>query len=272
MITPGYLEAVDQRLVRGRDFTFADRAGTPYVMLLNRTLAESLWPGEDPVGRTIALYGNMNHEIVGVVEDVRQHDLGDDPLPEMYVPQIQYNRGGAYAVFMIEGPGALELVAEARDVVASIDPDVPITLVTPLADVLDQSLARQRFIVLVLGAFGILALVLGGIGVHGVMSNLVGTRLGDYGVQLALGASPARVQRSALYTGLVPVLLGLAVGGLVSLASAGVLRGLAGELPAAAPLLFGVVAAVLVLVAIVASWLPARRAARADPLSVLRSS
>jgi ABC-type antimicrobial peptide transport system permease subunit len=104
------------------------------------------------------------------------------------------------------------------------------------------------------------------------MSNLVGRRLGDYGVQLALGASPARIQRSALYTGLVPVLPGLAVGGLASVAAAGVLRGLAGELPAAAPLLFAVVAVVLVMVAIVASWLPARRAASADPLSVLRSS
>jgi ABC-type antimicrobial peptide transport system permease subunit len=104
------------------------------------------------------------------------------------------------------------------------------------------------------------------------MSNLVGRRLGDYGVQLALGASPGRIQRSALFTGLVPVLFGLAAGGLASFAAAGVLRGLAGELPAAAPLLFGVVAVVLVLVAIVASWLPARRAARADPLSVLRSS
>ena len=272
MITPGYLEAVDQPLVRGRDFTSADRAGAPNVMLLNRTLAESLWPGEDPVGRTIALFGNMNHEVVGVVEDVHQRGLADDPLPEMYVPQMQWNRGGAYAVFMIEGGGALDLAGEARDVVASIDPDVPITLLSPLSDVLDQSLARPRFIVLVLGAFGILALVLGGIGVHGVMSNLVGRRLGDYGVQLALGASPGRIQRSALFTGLVPVLFGLAAGGLASFAAAGVLRGLAGELPAAAPLLFGVVAVVLVLVAIVASWLPARRAARADPLSVLRSS
>jgi predicted permease len=271
MVTPRYLDAVDQPLHRGRDFTSADRAGTTPAILINRTLAESLWPGEDPVGLSINVFGNMRHEIVGVVGDVRQHALDREPLPEMYVPMSQWSRGGATVVFMIEGPGALDLAAEARSAIGSIDANVPITDLRPLRDALDASVARQRFIMLVLAAFGILALVLGGIGVHGVMSNLVGTRLGDFGIRLALGASPGTIQRQALLTGLVPALAGLAIGSLASLAAAGLLRNLVGELPAMAPAMFAAVASVLMGVAVVASWLPARRAAAADPLSALRA-
>jgi putative ABC transport system permease protein len=103
------------------------------------------------------------------------------------------------------------------------------------------------------------------------MSNLVGTRLGDFGIRLALGASPGTIQRQALLTGLVPALAGLAIGSLASLAAAGLLRNLVGELPAMAPAMFAAVASVLMGVAVVASWLPARRAAAADPLSALRA-
>jgi putative ABC transport system permease protein len=143
--------------------------------------------------------------------------------------------------------------------------------VRPLRDALDASVARQRFVMLVLAAFGGLALLLGGIGVHGVMSNLVCTRLGDFGIRLALGASPGTIQRQALATGLVPALAGLAIGTLASLAAAGLLRNLVGELPAMAPAMFAAVASVLMGVAVVSSWLPARRAAAADPLSALRA-
>jgi predicted permease len=271
MITPGYLDAVDQPLHRGREFTSTDRAGTTRVLMINRRLAEMLWPGEDPVGRWINVFGSMRHEVVGVVGDVRQHALDREPLPEMYVPMQQWSRGGASVVFMVEGPGALDLAAEVRSAISAVDDNVPITDVRPLRDALDASVARQRFVMLVLAAFGGLALLLGGIGVHGVMSNLVCTRLGDFGIRLALGASPGTIQRQALATGLVPALAGLAIGTLASLAAAGLLRNLVGELPAMAPAMFAAVASVLMGVAVVSSWLPARRAAAADPLSALRA-
>lgn len=271
-ITPGYLDAVDLELLRGRDFTSADRAGSPRVLLVNRTFAELLWPGEDPVGRRIAVFGSMQHEIVGVVADVHQHALDRAPLPEMYVPMAQWNQGGATAIFMLEGPGALELVSEARAAVAAIDADVPVTEVRPLSDALDASLARQRFTMLVLASFGVLALVLGGLGVHGVLSNLVGSRLGDFGIQLALGASRRSIMREALATGIAPALFGLALGIAGSLAAAGLIRRLAGEGGQGYFLAVLVVAGgVLFAVSVLASWLPARRASRADPLSVLRS-
>lgn len=272
LVTPHYFEAVDQPIERGRDLTDADRVGSPRVVLINHTFAESLWPGEDPIGRTIAIFGSIEHEVVGVVGDVHQHALDLEPLPEMYVPMAQWNQGGATVVFMVEGPGAVDRASEIREIVASYDPDVPITGLQPLAEALDASLARRRFIVMVLAAFGFLALLLGGIGVHGVSSNLVGARMSDFGIQLALGASPRDIRRDALVTGVVPALAGLLIGGLAALAARGVITRLTGETSTVGFAVFAVVVSVLLLVSLAASWLPARRAGRADPLEMLRTN
>ncbi len=271
MITPGYLETVDQRLVAGRDFTDADREGGERVMLVNRALAELLWPGEEAVGRQIRLFGNMTHRIVGVVGDVRQFKLDMAPLPELYVPVAQWSRGGAAMVITVEGPRATRLVAEARAAVSSVDRDVPILHVRPLTEVLGDSMARDRFTALALASFGALALLLGAFGVYGVMSHLVGARMPDFGLRMALGARTADIRRETLRAGLVPAGFGLVAGLGAAVLAGRFLRGLLFGVPAVHPPTLLAATVLLLTTALLACWLPARRAGRSDPLTVLRA-
>ncbi len=269
IVTPAYFDAVDQPVLAGRVFTWADRPGSERVMVINRAMAEALWPGEDPLGRQIRVFGSIAHRVVGLVGDVRQHALDRDPRPEMYVPQPQWSNGAQLAL-MIEGPGALGLAAEARRVVRSIDANVPIVRLGPLAEVLDRSVAQRRFVMLVLVAFGLLALLLGGIGVYGVMSHLIGARMPDVGIRMAFGADARDVLGESLRTALAPAIAGVALGLLLAVASARLLRGLLYGVPPIHLPAYLAAALVLLAVALLAGLIPARRAARADPLEVLR--
>jgi len=271
MIMPGYFDAVDQPLISGRDIAASDGAALPAVMLINATFARTLWPDGSPVGRVIRLFGSMPHRVIGVVGDVHQRSLDRAPLPEMYVPAVQWSRGGAQMELVIEAPRADALAAAARDVITDLGPDVPIAKVRSLSSALGDSLARRRFIMQVLVAFGCLALLLGGVGVYGVMSHLVGARLPDFGVRMALGASSSDVMRGALSSGFTPALAGVAIGlGSAAFASRLLRAVLFGMEPVNLPT-YALVVVILLAVAALASWLPAQRAARADPLSVLRS-
>lgn len=271
MVTPGYFAAVDQPLVAGRDVADTDLEGSPRVLLVNRSFAEMLWPGQDAVGRELRVYGSLPHRVVGVVGDVHQFALDRPVEPEMYVPLAQWTRGGSYMHLVLEAPRAPELVPAARHIIEQVDPNVPVTGVRSLDDALGETLARRRFIMLVLVTFGGLALVLGGIGVYGVMSHLVGARLPDFGLRMALGASPGGVLREALRSGLAPAVAGLVAGLLAALAAARVITSLLYDVRAVDLATCATVAALLLGVATLASWLPARRAARADPLTVLRA-
>jgi ABC-type antimicrobial peptide transport system permease subunit len=172
---------------------------------------------------------------------------------------------------LVEAPRVTALAPAVREVVRGIDPDVPVAELRPLAGILDDSLARRRFFVSLLGAFAALALVLGGVGVYGVTAHMVAGLLPEAGLRLALGASPATVLRRTLRRGLAPAALGLALGFPGALAAARLLRGLLFEVsPVHAPTYAGV-AAVLGGVALLAAWLPARRVAKLDPLTVLRA-
>ncbi|MGD8279509.1 MAG: ABC transporter permease [Gemmatimonadota bacterium] len=270
IVTGDYFGAVDQPLLEGRVFTAADRAGTEHVIAINRTLADELWPGASPIGKQLAVFGSMEMRVVGVVGDVRQHALDREPRPEMYVPFAQWGRN-AQMVFMLEGNRLGGLGPEIRQVVRSIDPDVPITTLRPLSDVLGQSLDQRRFVMAVMATFGLLALLLGAVGVYGVMSNLVGARIPDFGVRLALGARPGSVLLSALSSGMLPAGAGMVLGIIGAITVSGVLRGLLFGIGPLDPRTYITVAVVLFTVATLASWIPARRAARSDPLSVLRT-
>ncbi|MCA9737308.1 MAG: ABC transporter permease [Gemmatimonadota bacterium] len=271
VVTPGYFEAVDLPVRAGRALTDADRAGTAGAMVINARMAERLWPDSDPVGREIRLFGDVSYRVVGVVGDVHQHALDRDPEPEMYVAHAQYGTPGPLVsmALMVETDDPARLTGPVRDVVRQIDPDIPVPSLRPLTEALDASMSRRRFYALLLAGFGGLALLLGGLGVYGVMSYLVGARLPDFGVRLALGAAPADVRREALRSGLVPTAWGLALGTLLALASTRLLRAaLYGVSPLHLPT-YVTVATVLVGVASLACWAPARRAARVDPVRVL---
>jgi predicted permease len=269
VVTPGYFDAVDQPLLAGRAFDATDGA-EPAVGMINRSLAEQLWPGEEAVGRTIRLFGSRPFRIVGVVGDAHQHALDAEPRPEMYRPLTQWPL--ASLVLMIETDGAPATLADpVRRAIAALDPDIPIVSARPLSAAIGDSLAQRRFFASVLTFFGLLALALGAVGVYGVMNYAVAARVPEFGVRMALGATPGRVAREAVRAGLVPVAFGLVVGTAGALATTRLL----------ANLLFGVqprdpialVAAVLVLggCAALASWLPARRARRVEPMAVLNS-
>jgi predicted permease len=268
-VTPGYFAAVDVPLLAGRLLQPEDGPGAQRVLLVNRAMASELWPGEDAVGREVLVFGSNPYRVVGVVGDVRQHALDRAPAPEMYVAHAQWVIGSM--AMLVESPRATALAPAIREVVRTLDPDVPIADLRPLTGFLDDSLARRRFFVSLLAAFAALALVLGGVGVYGVTAHLVASLLPEAGLRLALGASPAAVLRRTMWRGFAPAALGLALGLPGALAAARLLRGLLFEVsPAHAPTWIGV-AAVLGGVALLASWLPARRAARLDPLTVLRA-
>ncbi|MCI0436551.1 MAG: ABC transporter permease [Gemmatimonadetes bacterium] len=270
IVTPGYFDAVDQAVLSGRVPDETDQAGSQQIVVINHTMAELLWPGEDPVGRGIRIFGNTPYRVVGVVADVHQQALDRDPRPEMYVPQPQWSRYAQMSV-MIEGPGVSARVEAVRRVIQSIDPDVPITELGPLADVLGRSVAQRRFVAVTLAAFGLLALVLGGIGVYGVMSHLIGARMPDLGIRMAFGAAARDVLLDSLRTALVPALAGVVVGLLLAFASAELLRGLLFGVPPVHPPSYALATVILLGVALLAGWIPARRASRADPLAVLRA-
>jgi predicted permease len=268
VVTPGYFRSVGMRVLAGRDVSPSDRAGGPPVGLINRAMADLVWPGEVAVGKEIRLFGSRPFTVIGVVGDVRQHALKEATRPEMYVPLPQFPVAGMVVMVRTAGDPAL-LSRSVRAAVHEVRDDVPISDLRPLAAVMDESLTRERFFASVLGFFGVLALSLGAVGVYGVMAYAVGARRGEFSLRMALGATAGGVVRRALAGGLAPLLVGLGVG---VLGAWGTTRLLAGVLFGVGPMDPGSLAAaalVLVSVATVAVWVPARRAGRAEPARVL---
>jgi predicted permease len=270
VVTPGYFEAVGMPLLAGRAFDERDASDAAAVGIINLTLAEQLWPDQDAVGRTINLFGNLPFRVVGVVGDVHQHSLDAAPRPEMYRPLEQWTHS-TMTVMLASDADRGALAAQVRGVVAGIDRDVPIVSLRPLAEVLDDSLGARRFVAGVLSFFGLLALLLGAIGVYGVMTYAVSARRGEFGVRIALGATRRDVLGHALRGGIVPVLVGLAGGFLAALAAGRLLESLLFGVRPGEPVVIAVAAMVLGASALLATWLPARRVARLDPTSAFES-
>jgi predicted permease len=270
VVTPTYFDAVDIPLLAGRVFDERDAAGQPAVGIINRTLAQLLWPDQDAVGREILLFGNQPFRVVGVVGDVHQHALDRAPRPELYRPLGQWALSGM--VVMVEGSGDRAALADAvRRTVRGIDANVPIVQARPLDAVLGESLARRRFFASVLTFFGALALLLGGVGVYGVMTYTVGSRQAEFSVRMALGATHGDVLRTALRAGLAPVLVGLVAGTAAALAATRLLEALLYGVAPRDPIALLTAALVLGGIAAFASWLPARRVRHVEPMSVLNA-
>jgi putative ABC transport system permease protein len=269
VVTPGYFEAVDIPLLAGRAIDETDRAGAGHTMVINRSLASELWPGEEAVGRTINVFGSEPFQVVGVVGDSHQQALDVAVRPEMYVASEQWRVTGV--TMMLETDvDPRDLIGPAEAAIHGIDRDVAITANRPLADVLGESMRQRSFFASLLTLFGLLALVLGAVGIYGVMSYAVGARLPEFGIRLALGAAPGEVVRGAVSSGLPHVALGLAIGLTGSFALTGLLAGMLFGVGPRDPLTLAAAALVLGSVALLASWIPARRVSRLDPASVLR--
>lgn len=272
-VYPPYFSTLGVVILRGRDFTAADREGAPRVAIVSDVLAAATWPGQDPLGKRLKFGGldsrNEWLTVVGVVGTTRYRELVTPP-PTLYVPAGQFMiSGGRLAIRTAAAPAFVADVV--GDAVRATDPTVRVTRVAPYAEYLRRPLAWPPFNALLLGVFAVAALLLSAVGLYGVMAASVRQRQSEIGVRLALGATAVDVYRLVLGEGLRLAVAGAIAGLALAFAATRVLRGLLFETEPLDPVSLGTAALALVGAAVVATWLPARRAMRVDPIEVLRA-
>jgi putative ABC transport system permease protein len=247
-------------------------------VIVNEEAARRYWPDTDPIGQQIHVGARLvsgvrsgQKTIVGVVGNVKYGGLDVTTPSEIFLPYTQHPTE-TFAV-VVRTPGEpLAFAPTARAVLARLDPELPMAAIRPMTDVVGQSIAERRFTMILLASFAAVAVALAAIGVYGVLAYLVGQRTQEIGVRLALGAAPGDVVRLFLMEGVAVAVVGLAVGLGGALAAAHALTALLFGVSTTDPLTFGSVAAALAVVALAASYMPARRAARVEPMSALREN
>jgi predicted permease len=270
-VGPGYFETMGVPLVRGRGFTEQDRPGAPGAVVVNESFARRFWPGQDPIGMEVGLMGEDGpwSTVVGLARDGKYVSRGEEPKPFWYIPFEQEYRPAATLIVRTAGdPSAL--AGAARAAVRAIDAGVPVAELRTLRESLDGSLLPAKLAGLLLGAFGLLGLLLASIGLYGVVAFNVVQRTRELGIRMALGARASDVVALVVGYGARLLLVGLALGLVLALAFARFVRGFLYGLSPSDPVTYAGVALVLAAIALVASWLPARRAARVDPMIALR--
>jgi putative ABC transport system permease protein len=274
-IVPGYFEAVGLPIVEGRSFERADRQSAEPVVVVNQALTRRYFTAGSAIGLRISFRrpDAQNHvwrRIVGVVADEKQDGLGEAVEPEVYQPHWQ-NPQNEMALVVRSSLEPAAVVPELRRALRSVDPDVALFDIRPMADIIAMSLARERFTTLLLGCFALVALALAAVGTYGVLSSAVNSRTREIGVRIALGAARRDVMTMVLAEGLWLAGIGLGAGLVLALATGRVLQSLLYETTAADPIAFAGVAIFLGLVAVLASLVPAYRALRVDPVAALRA-
>ena len=270
----GYFEAMGIPLLRGRVFDDRDAPEAPHVAVISASLARTRWPNEDPIGKTIQ-FGNMDGDmrpftIVGIVGDVRESSLETRPNPTFYATYRQRPRPASDFNFVIAGSATSAAVtAAARQAVRELAPDVPPRFRT-VEEVFSRSVADRRFMLLLLGVFGGVALLLAALGVYSVISYLVTQRRQELAIRVALGAQRVDVLGLVLRQGALLAAVGIVVGSLVALAMTRLISGMLFEVGATDPIAYAAVIALLGAVAVAASYVPALRASRVEPMNVLR--
>ncbi|HJR35191.1 MAG TPA: ABC transporter permease [Gemmatimonadales bacterium] len=272
MITAGYFRTLGVPLLRGRDFTPADQIAKPWRVIISQRIADLLWPGEEAVGRQLIMWkgqSNRPAEVIGVAADMRDWDLAGDPSYGVYFPY--YGAGASTIYFVVHGRATPEAVRPVfRQLLAEIDATIPLARVASLEDLVGESVASRRFIMLLLTAFAVVALLLALAGVYGVLSYAVSRRTSEIRVRLALGASPSAVVRLIVGQGMRPVLIGLVVGVAAALALTRLMTGLLFGVSATdLPTYLGV-ATLLGGAALVSCYVPARQALGVDVVAALR--
>ena len=271
-VHPNYFETLDVRIVRGRTFTSADREGAPDVVIVSDDVAARTWPGDDPVGKRIKFGGLASRDpwrtVVGVAMPTRYRELAE-ARPTLYLPAEQFIVAARMLVLRTASPLA-EVAALARDRVRAVDPDVHVMRVAPFAELLDKPLARPRFNAWLIAAFGVAALMLASIGLYAVISAYVRQRNREIAIRVALGATTSDVRRLVLGEGLRLAVAGVTLGVAGALIAVRFLRGLLFDVQPADPATLIASAGLLVGVSLLASYLPARRATRLDPVATLR--
>jgi predicted permease len=278
--SPEYFRASGIPLLGGREFSNTDRVGSGLVVIVNKTFADRLFPGEDPIGKRIAWTGELLkfspvsgdwRTIVGVIGNTRDGGLDAEPRPTVYMPFPQMVAIGGVLVIRADS-NAPGLVAAATRIVRRIAPAAPIEKVLTVAQIKDQSVAPRRLNAVLVSSFGILAVIIAAVGIAGVLAFSVSARTNEIGIRMSLGADRGRVQRMILKEGGVLLAIGLALGVAGAFFAGGIIRGLLFGVAPHDPITLVGVAVMMAAIGIGACWIPALRAARIDPAITMRSS
>ncbi len=271
IVSPGYLKAMGMRLLEGRDISWQDIAENRNVVIINETVARRLWPGRSPIGR-IALAGGTEAQVIGVITDVRESSAEDNAGAQMYLPATkQFGPEGAYLVVRSKLPPT----ALARGVMITlrrINPGQPATEFKPIQRLVDHATSPRRFFVLLVGIFAGLGVLLASLGIYGVISYSVTRQRPEIGIRMALGATETRVQLDVIWRTMRLALIGISIGVVASLAVSRLIASLLFRTAPGDPLTFVGMVVLLGAVALVAGYLPARRASKIDPAIALRSN
>ncbi len=265
----GIVRALGTRLVAGRDLTEQDGDSGAIGVVISAALAKKHWPGRSPVGEEIE-YQSRRMRVVGVAADARYTSVQGEPVPIVYVPNRVMTRR-IFTVIARSAGDPANMLPAVRDAIRGVERDQPITEIGTVRSAVGDAVAAPRVLTLLVGAFGVVALLLAAVGVYGVVAYVVGQRTNEIGIRIALGAKSADIVRWTLTTGLTPALVGLAAGGAAALVLSRLLGAQLYQVSPNDPVVFGGVAVVLVIVAVLASGVPARRAARVDPAIALRT-
>jgi putative ABC transport system permease protein len=274
VVSPGYFKTMSIPLLDGRVFTEGDKSDSPPVVIISETMARRFWPNEDPLGKRIKVGRSTSSRpwltVIGVVKDVRQYELIIEPKPQMYVSYQQAEFFEPRALVIRANFDPLSLAGTVRQTVWEIDKDQPVSDISTMEEVIADSVARQRFSMWLLGIFAGLALVLAAVGIYGVMSYSVAQRTREIGIRMALGAQKSDVLKMTIGGGLRLVLMGAAIGLVAALVLTRVMSSLLFGVSPTDPLTFVSILIVLISVAVLASYVPALRATRVDPMFALR--
>jgi putative ABC transport system permease protein len=269
--TPGLLSALRIPVISGRWFNATDTATAPGTAVVNQEFARKYFSGNNPLGNHVHVIGDpvKTREIVGVIETIKHGSLGESPRAAMYIPVDQYPPPDMNVVVRSSG-NPLELSSALRDAVQSLDPNQAISTIRSMDEVVSGSVAQPRFASQILALFAVLALVLAAVGLYGLIAYTVTQRTHELGIRMALGATPRDVLKLVIGQGLKLALAGAAIGIVGALALTSLMQGLLFQVSPTDPITFISVAGLLTVVALAASYLPARRAMRIDPMIALR--
>jgi predicted permease len=269
--SPGYLKAMGMRLIGGRDLSWDDLVNNRNVVIINETVARRLWPGQNAVGR-IAIAGGQQAEVIGVIADVHETTAEENGGPQMYLPCTkQFGPEGSYLVVRSKLPPS-SLATSVMRTLREINPGQSAAEFKPIQGLVDHATSPRRFFVQLVGIFAALGLFLASLGIYGVISYSVTRQTQEIGIRMALGATRSWVQFDVIWKTLRLVLIGVVVGIIASLLLARLIASLLFQTAPTDPLTFAGMVALLAVVALLAGYLPARRASKVDPMAALRTN
>ena len=269
--SPGYFRTMGIALLVGRGFANTDNANAPFVAIINQSMADRYFPGQNPIGQTIQILGPKPREIVGIIPNLRQRALHLPPEPEIYVPHSQFPTGGMFLVVRTKDDAPQRVTLSVRAAVRSVDRNLPIAAIRTGNQLIGDTISSRRLSLVLHSIFAALALVVSVVGVYGVLSFTVSRQTSEIGIRMALGAESRDVLLLMIWKGLVPVAVGVGCGLAFALGATRVLRSALFDIGPSDPVTLLTVVVVLLVACLAAVLGPARRAAMVDPLLALRT-